>query len=440
MGMPIAMCSAGGPDFIRPGRGGTAATVLALALAMMTRVSFAPTSHPDSAASQPSELPVSLEGIDGITPGMTIDQLVVAGSAAVTAGRLEDGRRILLAAVARSGRNLRALSQLAFAYERSAERVRGDGSSAQAVAQANRFIDQAADVYLTTGSVALEQDQLGVAEQCYNRILIHRPGNAKALLGLARIYGATDRRLQAIDRYKDYLNSMEGKDDPKGYLELGELYLEGTYWRLAMDQLLRAQALNPNDPDVDMAMARAFQKGDNMDEAMNAAQQACKKAPDRGKYRDLLAGLYLARGDAEQASIEALRAIEATRKGLHALPDDTELLKELSRYYETYEKALHSLLTEGKANPIVRVDLARAIQEHIVVNRTLALQRALRVLSDVPGEGRDDIHLLEELAHVQQELGLTQQARETCRRLLQIDPGNSAAAGILKQTEASGER
>jgi tetratricopeptide (TPR) repeat protein len=411
---------------------------LIMAFATITGISSAQTSRPGFGTSQPSELPASLEGIDGITPGMNVDQLVDAGSAAVTAGRLENGRRILLAAVARSGRNLRALSQLAFAYERSAERVRGDGTNPQAVAQGDRFIDQAVDVYLTAGSVAIEQDQLDVAEQCYNRILIHHPGNVKALLGLARIYAATERRLQAIDRYKDYIASPEGKNDPKGYLELGELYLDGTYWRLALDQLKKAQNLNPNDPDVDMALARTYQKGDSMDEAMSAAQQAVKKAPDRGKYRDFLAELYLARGDAEQASIEALRAIEATRKGLQVVPDNTELLKELSCYYVTYEKALQSLLTEGKANPIVRVDLARAIQEHTVVDRTLALQRALRVLSEVPGEGRDDIRLLEEMAHVQQELGLTQQARETCRRLLQVDPGNSVATGILKATEATG--
>ena len=89
-------------------------------------------------------------------------------------------------------------------------------------------------------------------------------------------------------------------------------------------------------------------------------------APDRPKYRNLLAELYLTQGDGEQASIEALRSIELTRKALQASPDDVDLLKELSRYYETYEKALRSLLNEGKANPVVLEERPPARrQEHL---------------------------------------------------------------------------
>ena len=132
-----------------------------------------------------------------------------------------------------------------------------------------------------------------------------------------------------------------------------------------------------------------------------------------------------------------MRALESTRNALRTLPDDNQLLKELSRYYETYEKTLNSLLSEGKANPVVRVDLARAIQEHAVVDRTLALQRALKVLSNAPGESKDDVRLLEELARVQQALELYKQARETCRRLLQNDPHNTVAEQILKETATS---
>lgn len=389
---------------------------------------------------QAAASPGSLEDIPGVTAGMTVDQLVEAGAAAITAGRLDDGRRILLAAVAREGRSLKALSQLAFAYERSAEQARAGNSSLEATAQADRFSDQAVDVYLSAAAAALDQEQVRVAEQFYNRILLHRPSNSGAILGLARIYALTDRRIQAIDRYKEYLASPEGRNDAKGYLELAGHYLEGTHWRLAMDQLARAQALQPDDPDVHMAFARAYQRGDRMPEAMKSAAAACTNAPDVAKYRNQWAELYMAQGDGEQASIEALRAIEFTRKALQAVPDDTDLLKELSRYYETYEKSLRSLLNEGKANPVVRVDLAKAIQEHAVVDRTLALRQALKVLIEVPAEGSDDVHLLEELIGVQRSLGLEKEARQTCRRLIKLDPANAVAARVLKETEETGEK
>ncbi|HSW44276.1 MAG TPA: tetratricopeptide repeat protein [Phycisphaerae bacterium] len=395
------------------------------------------TSQAVAATSQPQEVEESLQGIEGVRPGMTVDQLVDIGSKAVTAGRLDEGRKVLLAATARDTMNLRALSALAYAYERSAERARGGEADAATLAQADRFIEQAVDVYQAAGNQAIDQGRLDVAEPCFNRILLHQPANSKALLGLARIYAATERRIQALDRYKDYLYSSEGKKDARAHLEVGELYLDGTYWRLAMDQLARARELNPNDPDVDMALARAHQKADRMDEAMAAAKEASRKAPGRAKYHNLLAELHLVRGDGEQASIESLRAIESARKNLNNAPDSTALLKELSQYYGTHEKAFRLLINEGKANPVVRVDLARAIQEHAAVDRMLALREALKVLSDVSGDARDDARLLEELAHVQQALGLSNQVRETCRRLLQVDPNNAAATRILGEIEAA---
>ncbi len=381
----------------------------------------------------------NVEGVSDIKPDMTVDQLVAAGSAAVAGGRLEEGRKVLLAAVARDGRNLPALSALAFAYERSAEQVRGEGGGFQATAQADRFIDQAVDVYLTAGAVATEQELVGVAEQFFNRILLHRPGNAKALLGLARIYSRTERRIQAIDRYKDYLASTEGSRDARGYLELGELYLDGTHWRLAMDQFLRAQSLQPGDADVDMGLARAHWKGDRMAEAMEYAKSACGKAPERAKYPHLLAELHLAQRNGEQAGIEALRAIELARKALQGAPENLSLLQDIGRYYDTYEKALGLVLNEGKADLGVRVDLARAVQEHAAVGQQLALRRALKILTDALPANQDNARLLEELAAVRRALGMTQEARETCLRLLGIDPGNAVAARMLKEMETAGK-
>ena len=235
----------------------------------------------DVASPQSETLPASPAGAPEVGTDMTSDQLVDAGTSAVMSGKLDDARRILLAAIARNGRNLRALSTLAFAYERSAEQLRSEGSGTQSTAQADRFIDQAVDVYLTAGGVAIDQDQLSVAEQFYDRILLHRPGSAKALLGLARIYAATDRHLQAVDRYRDYLASPEGKNDAKAYIELAELYLDGTHWRLAMDLLARAQKIQPDDPDVDMMLARAYQNGNQMADAMESAKKAKDKAPDK---------------------------------------------------------------------------------------------------------------------------------------------------------------
>jgi tetratricopeptide (TPR) repeat protein len=324
-------------------------------------------------------------------------------------------------------------------YERLAEDARSDSSDTNRADEAAHYIDQAADVYTEAASLALEVDELGAAEQLYTRILLHRPDRAEALLGLARVLAQSGRRLQAIGRYEDYLKTLSGRDDPIAYLEMGELFLEGGYWRRALEALKQGQALAPDEPKIDAALALAYQKGERLDEALEAAEQATQKAPRNAEFRDVLARVELDQGNGEQAAIEARRAIEFTRRALVDQPRATRLLKALDRYYQTYEKALRMLLAEGKANPVVRVDLARAIQERAGVERQRALVQALNVLTDARTGEKGDGRLLEELASVQAALSLNKAAAATCRRLLAAEPTNATARRILKQLEAANE-
>jgi len=386
---------------------------------------------------QASGLPASLQGVPGVKAGMTPEQLLEAGRAAVEEGRLGDGRKILLALIAQDRTNLEAMSHLAFAYERSAEEARGDGSDPKAVAQADRFRDQMADVYLEAAALALRQDRISTAEQMYSRVLIHRPATARALLGLARIFAATDRRIQAIDRYQSYLDSPAGREDAEAYLELGELYLQGGHWRQALDTFHHALKSSPDNADVHEALARAYHKGDRIDEALDAARQATEKAPRKAKYRATLAEIRIASGDAEQASLEARRAIEYAREAFRETPDEIKLLHELSGYYEVYERSLGELLKAGQAGLAVRVDLARAIQEHAAVERTLSLHRALKVLAKAPAESKDDVRLLETLAEVQKGLARLEDAAKTCKRLLKRDPDNAIARRVMNEIKAA---
>jgi tetratricopeptide (TPR) repeat protein len=294
-----------------------------------------------------------------------------------------------------------------------------------------------ADVYLEAAALAVHQDRISVAEDIYSRVLIHRPETARALLGLARIFAATDRRIQAIGRYQSYLNSPAGREDAEAYLELGELHLQGGHWHQALDAFLRALKSSPNNADVYEALARAYQKGGRMDDALDSARQATEKAPRKAKHRATLAELRIAAGDAEQGSIEARRAIEYAREELRETPDQIKLLRELSGYYETYERSLEELLTAGQASLAVRIDLARAIREHAAVERTLTLHRALKVLSQAPAESKDDVRLLETLAEVQKGLSKLEDAAKTCKRLLKQDPDNAIAKRVLNDIKAA---
>jgi tetratricopeptide (TPR) repeat protein len=387
-----------------------------------------------NATGLPAEgLPVELQEIPGLRADMETEELLDSAMGAVMADRLEDGRRILLHVVRREPEHLRALNDLGFIYERLAEEARTELIDP---GRAEHFVDQAVDTYSEAAALAVEAEEFGVAEQLYYRILMHRPGRASALRGLASVLAQTGRRLQAIGRYQDYLQTLEGRKDPIGYLELGRLYLAGDFWRQALETLERAAAMDDRNPEIDAAMAEAYLKGERHEEALRAARRATQKAPRQARYRDILAELELSRGDVEQAVIEARRAIDYTREQLADTPRDVRQLEALSRYYGTYERALRTILAEGKANPAVRVDLARAFQEHAAIQRSLSLTRALHVLMGAQSIEREDPRLLEELASIQLALSMEAEATASCRRLLAIEPANTTAQKILEQLEA----
>ena len=386
-----------------------------------------------SAQTDATGLPDELQEIPGLRADMETEELLDSAMGAVMAGRLEDGRRILLHVVRREPEHLRALNDLGFVYERLAEEARAELIDP---GRAEHFVDQAVDTYSEAAALAVEAEEFGVAEQLYYRILMHRPARASALRGLADVLAQTGRRLQAIGRYQDYIRTLEGRNDPLGFLELGRLYLAGDFWRQALEALERAASLDDRNPEIDAVMAEAYLKGDRLDEALRAARQATQKAPRQARYRDILAELELSRGDVEQAVIEARRAIDYTRDQLADTPRDARKLEALSRYYGTYERALRTILAEGKANPAVRVDLARAFQEHAAIQRSLALTRALHVLTGAQSIEREDPRLLEELASIQLALSMEAEATASCRRLLAIEPANTTAQKILEQIEA----
>jgi len=413
--------------------------VLAVAFGWSTGSLYAQTptaAEGDSAAKAP-DLSANLAGVEGVESGMSPERLLEVGRKALEQGRLADSRKILLALAAHDRTNLAVMSHLAFVYERSAEQIRGDGSNPEAVAQANRYLDQMVDVYLEAAALAMRQNKMRVAEQMYGRLLILRPEASQALLGLARIYAATDRMIQAIDRYQSYLVSPIGREDSDAYLELGKLYLRDNHWRQALDALYRASRLSPENADIQDALARSYQKGNRLDDALEAARLATEKAPREAKYRATLAELKIVSRDAEQASLEARRAIEYTREKLRESSDDMKLLEALSGYYEIYERALEAHLATGKASLAVRVDLARSIQEHAMVDRARSLHKALLVLTNAPPENKDDVRLMETLAEVQFNLGRTETSAETCKRLLKQDPNNVIAKRVLSEIEAA---
>ncbi len=424
--------------------------VLLCAVAMVAaslRAEPATTQNPDAAtalaspATAPAVAPsvtAGLEGIPGIRAGMTTKELVEVGLEALRDDRLAISRQILLAVVAQDRQSVLAIGSLGYAYERSAEQARADRADPQAGEKAVAYIQQAVDVYMEAGDLALRARDNASAEQLYGRALVHRPNNGPAILGLARVYGKTGRRLQAIDRYRVYVQTPEGRGDAKAYLELAELYLEDDLWRQALEHLARSQQLDATNPDVDIALARAYQRAERFNDALAAAKVAVDRDPQEPRYRHVRAQVLLSAGEPEQASLEAQRAVELGRAKLGETPDKIAAMRTLADYSVVWEQSLTRLLDRRPTDVSVRADLGRVVKELAAIRQQIDLHRALRILSAVPADSDPHVKLLEQLAEVQAALGKKQEAAETCRRLLETDPENATGKRLLAECHTDG--
>lgn len=397
-----------------------------------------PTEGPATAPAVAPSVTAGLEGIPGVRAGMTTKELVEVGLEALRDDRLAISRQILLAVVAQDRQSVLAIGSLGYAYERSAEQARADRADPQAGEKAVAYIQQAVDVYMEAGDLALRSGDNASAEQLYGRVLVHRPGHGPAVLGLARVYGKTGRRLQAIDRYRVYLQTPEGQGNAKAYLDLAELYLEDDLWRQALEHLTRAQQLDAANADVDIALARAYQRAERFNDALAAAKAAVDRDPQEPRYRYVRAQVLLSAGEPEQASLEAQRAVELGRAKLAEAPDKIARMRTLADYSVVWEQTLTRLLDQRPTDVSVRADLGRVVKELAVIRQQIDLHRALRILSAVPADSDPHVKLLEQLAEVQAALGKKQEAAETCRRLLDTDPENATGKRLLAECRSDG--
>ncbi len=412
----------------------SAAVLLGVVALAATVLRAQPVGTESPATAPAASLPATgIEGLPGIRPGMTTAELVEAGLDALRGDRLAIGRQILLAAVAQDRRNISAVGNLGYAYERSAEQARADRNDPQAGAKADAYIQQAVDLYMEAANLALAAREDETAEQLFGRVLVHRPAMGAAVLGLARLYAITGRRLQAIDRYRVYQQTSDGRSDAKAYLELADLYLAGDLWRQALEHVARARQLDPNNPDVDITFAWAYHRAERFDEALVEAKAAVDKDPQRPRYRFIRAQVLLSAGQPEEASLEAQRAVELVRARLETAPDDVGMMRMLADYAEVRERALGALLEQRPTDTAVRVDLVRAVRDLAAIRRQIDLYRALRVLLAVPADAEPHVPLLEQLAEVQAALGKTSEAAETCRKLLAADPENAVGKRLLAE-------
>ncbi len=384
-------------------------------------------------------LPAALLDIPRVQPGMTNPQLLDLGFEALDAKQLDEAELLLAFVFREEPDNLEALARLAFTYElRLATALSGGPEEAD---KADRYKQATVGTYLAAAELARQEKNYVPAEAFLNKVRLYRPTDVAAKLSLARVMGATERTLQAIELYRDYLKSPEGKNDSEAWLELGKLY-RGSFKGLAVTTLEEAARLNPDNPAVYLALAKTYLDGGRLAKAVEVADTAVNKAEGAPadwreenlvhEYVNNLAMTLLAADEQDRADRQSQRAVDLARKALNKSPDSVAPLRALVAYYDTRQWVLRSLLADDPENTGRLIKMARAKQEQAEARHALALHDALAWLPETEGTSRDDIKLLEIRAELQYKVHKLEEAAETCRLLLKLDPKNSVALQIQK--------
>jgi tetratricopeptide (TPR) repeat protein len=412
----------------------------------------APSAPAPAEGGSSSPAAANLAGTAGVQAGMSSAQLIELAVQAAKSQRWADAEKILAEVIRQEPNNLQAYLTMAQVYEVQAASVRAGSSDPNAARKADSLIDAAVRTYLEYAAPrAQEAGNLDVSEQIFKAVLHLRPNNPQAELGMARVLDARGS-MQAIDRYKSYINPRNnavGLKDAQAHLELGRIYRRRHYINQAVATLEDARKLDPENPEVLLELAQAYQDANNPANALDLAKSAAtEKAPSNAAYRNVYALVLLAqsgplsqspdsvkqaRQNLDEARRQSSKAIELAVADEKAQPGEARPLDTLGNCYATYERVLTAVLSVDEADVVARVELATAIQEHAVVTQRRALYRALAVLQRAGEDARKNIAYLEKLAELQSEAGQRAAAAETCQQILKLDAANTAAKRLLER-------
>jgi tetratricopeptide (TPR) repeat protein len=296
--------------------------------------------------------------------------------------------------------------------------------------------------YLKLATTLRARKEYKTAEEAYIKVLNLRPSHPQGQLGLAQVQAASNRELNAIARYQDYLRNPQVQRDTDALfnanLELGQVFRRARMFGQAIASLQAAQRLNPESSAVFLELARAYTDTAEYDRARTAAITAVQKAARDPEPYNMLATIQLRTNELESAAATARRSIELARAALQNQSDNLAMLRSLREYYTLYSQILQNRLAREPQNTAVRVDLVRAVQEQATVGHILALHTALDVLRGAPAEVRNDPQFLEVSIETLQALQRHDEAVRLARQLQQLQPGNAIAARVLERAAARG--
>ncbi|HXV37081.1 MAG TPA: tetratricopeptide repeat protein [Myxococcota bacterium] len=227
-----------------------------------------------------------------------------------------------------------------------------EGRLAESVARVSAAIEaEPANAKLRTlsGVVALMESRVDDAEKAFQKAIELDPTDAAGYEQLARLYAKSGRLNEAVTTYEAAIQARP--TDPNLHYFLGTLYSFGGAQSKAIERYEDAIKYGPDlaYPKNDLAYIYA-ESGENLDRALDLAQQAKAALPDTATVADTLGWVLYKRG-VPSAAISYLKEAVANSDGditvmgisLHHLAQAYEADGDPDKARETLERAIAEL-------------------------------------------------------------------------------------------------
>ena len=256
------------------------------------------------------------------------------------------------------------------------------------------------DSWVMLGRLDLVEKKSPDAEKAFRAVLAIQPDNEDAMTGLAQVYGDMGDSRKAADLLRQV---AEKSPTARSYATLANAYEQMKDYPLACESLRKAITIAPDNADLQRELAQDLLLADQPDEALKIYQQLAAEDPKDYEPQLRMSQIYRRQRQFDKAQAAAAKAKEIDATNLEVRYNDVELLE-----------------AEGK--------LADAITS---LN---ALLDSTEQKTYDPSHQRNRALLLDSLGNLYRTNDQYQQAVDTYKRIIDLDPtdGPQAYAQIVE--------
>jgi tetratricopeptide (TPR) repeat protein len=254
-----------------------------------------------------------------------------------------------------------------------------------------------------------------------------------------RLYALAGRRGDAIEQFRRFVETREGRNEWEAHRRLGDLFIE-EFPRLAQGSYERAAQLKAGEPTVLVGLSLAAYKAGRIDEAVRIAKEAAD-ADGRKSVRVVshLSRMHIAKQQWAEAERAAQTAMELAEAGVKAKPGSRGPLRTLDSQFQLLSDLLWARVNERAATADDYVRLAGLIRKRDELGSRINLHEVLRVLEAGVNATAPNtpMRLLEQYAVTLAEVGRADEAIASFEKLLAADPSNVTATEWLARLRES---